>query len=332
MTLVESGIAPLNRKERRALASKQGNIARPVAKPVTIRELDKVDDLCLQEDLSICQAELMYYQLAQEITHLGRNRYVIFKGVGIPEALIRLYYAGLARHDFTETEEVKLWMRSDPRKIQQMRGFIGAHNQQCRELHKRVGGIRIVDEDSDEIIDAFIDSEDITIEAIFQEILRQREERIGLIKMQIGDLQSKLEDNPNIEIPPEYNLAAVKNEEESYLLANWAVFWTTVSYSVAANHLVAIPTTSRSETLENLKDVTRKAISIKPISVLRALEFHLRRDMIQQALATRATCGPARIKDWVKIKRGKDRLCVHIAEDTARVIFFVKGRDEAYNL
>ena len=114
-------------------------------------------------------------------------------------------------------------------------------------------------------------------------------------------------------------------------LPEWNVYWTTRFFSSTQNHLVNLDGSSRSTVLEEVKKLGQGQISIRPQSILSALEFHLRKDVVQRALSMRNKYGPDGIKDWVKIKRGSDRIFLLVSEGVEnQLVFFAAGRDVVY--
>lgn len=114
-------------------------------------------------------------------------------------------------------------------------------------------------------------------------------------------------------------------------LTQWEVFWTTRPFSYNPNHLVEVPTNSITAAASMLRRVGEGAISISTLSILASLEFHLRKGVIQRALGLRNKYAPEEIRDWVKLKRGKDRIHLFIPPDHEQtVIFFAAGRDVVY--
>lgn len=114
-------------------------------------------------------------------------------------------------------------------------------------------------------------------------------------------------------------------------LTQWGVFWTTRPFSYNPNHLVEVPTNSITQAARLLRRVGEGAISISTLSILASLEFHLGKNVIQRALGLRNKYAPEEIRDWVKLKRGKDRIHLFIPPDHKQtVIFFAAGRDVVY--
>jgi hypothetical protein len=99
------------------------------------------------------------------------------------------------------------------------------------------------------------------------------------------------------------------------------------------DNLVAINTDTKQHAVDSISKLVQGYASIKPISVANALEFYTRQDVIQKALAARLRYVPDELKEWARIKRGKDRIALQEQadkENNRRIIFFVEGRDQVY--
>lgn len=337
--------APLgsNRKERRVLERAQKQQGKHVV--TMVQDLEPLDPLLEESDLLLCQRELKDYKIAQEQTRISLMRHGIYLAAGIPESSVRTFYANLAKGNVVEGGEIGLWRQADPRKYQQTkqrRQMFDAHN---RAFAKRIGNKIVVDEDANEMV-ALIKDEIIPLKDIYEEVLRSRGEKIELVELQIEWLEGQQEAKELLPTQPvgqpvqiaEQSLESaeslpleVKTVRSEYPFLGWRLFWTRNHWSSDDNHLIPISTNSREDTLKSLTDVARGEISIKPISVLRALEFYLQKDVIQKALATRNKYGPEGIRDWAKIKRGRDRIFFLIPQaDKHQAIFFAAGRDVVY--
>lgn len=186
---------------------------------------------------------------------------------------------------------------------------------------------------------------DIPLDDLFRESIRSRHETTELIKMQVNWLEEQkkkakaearqkptvLEIITDIEPPVEASPAEpeIITPKEEFILSGWDLFWTTRHWSKKPNHLIPIPTTSREDALEVFDQVSRGEIMVKPGSILRSLEMHMQKDTIQQALATRMKYGPEERRDWIKIRRGGDRVLLFILGDR-QAIFFAGNRDSIY--
>lgn len=328
----------VGRKQRKAI---ERSLRRhPASKVAAVHELTPLDSLLEEDDLSICKQELAEYELAQKGTRINLEGYRLFRAVGIPDASLRSYYVKSADHDIPERAAINLWLQADPRQLQKLRGLLSVHNARSQKFFQSKGNRIIDDEEEREIVRTLIGLKGISVEDIFQEILRSRAERIGLIKLQIELLENQQKppvvspvmavEQPSTEISETIESVTLASRQE-YLLSNWRLFWTKTPWSTDTHHLIPIPTTSKEDTLESLTDIGRGIISIPAKSVIRTLEFHLQKDVIQKALATRNKYGPEGIRDWVKLKRGRDRIFFLVPQPNQHLgIFFVIGRDVAY--
>lgn len=207
------------------------------------------------------------------------------------------------------------------------------------------------DEDDEYMFELFKE-ETIGVDDVLREYIRSRSENLSLIDLQIDWLKKEKkrdrkakqhqpkpvifsQDVSPIQIveqqPKSIDPEPSEEDNSDFLLNGWDLFWTKSYYSTEDNHLEPVPTDRRLASIQELDRLGRKQISVKPSSVIKALEFHLRRDVIQKSLAARNKYGPEGVRDWVKIKRGRDRIFLYIPDpNQARAIFFVAGRDEVY--
>lgn len=290
--------------------------------------------------------ELRDYEFAQGLTKLNLNLCRVYRAAGIPETVVRAYYASLSKVDADEGASNSLWLQADPRKAQKQIEALAIIVKNRDRLLRINKGRVVLDEDSTSIYSNLIELEGIPLEDIFRETLRSRTESIELIKMQIDwfrthpviieydsrQLETDVKlDSVRVEETLETGAAEVisPKDKEPFSLLGLDLYWTKTHWSSDPHHLVQIPTSSRSKALQQFTDVSRGKISIKPSSIFRGLEFHMQKDVIQKALATRNKYGPEGIRDWVKIKRGKDRIFLLIPGE-GKAIFFAGGRDEIY--
>lgn len=335
----------LNRHQRRMmekLLRKQGEL--PVISAVQpLQPLDEIED----DDLSVCKQQLQDYELAQSQTRLSLEWYRLYRAMGIPDGSLRVYY----RNNLDFNPEIgslnDLKLQADPRKAQKLQKARAMLSARSAVLARSNGNRVVVDEEEMAFARVLIDDTRIPIEEIYKEILRSRGESIELLKMQIEwlvapqgmpelPLTPRVEEqtvpvaSPDLEIS-EAVIQAEQLPTRDYPLFGWDLFWTRTHWSSDPNHLASLPTMTRADTLKSLTEVARGEISIKPASILRALEFHLQKDIVQRALSARNRYGPEGIKDWVKIKRGRDRIFFLIPQpDQHRAIVFAGGRDIAY--
>lgn len=111
------------------------------------------------------------------------------------------------------------------------------------------------------------------------------------------------------------------------------LLWTEREWSTDESDLRLLDTSSKDRTVAEIARVTRRYASIKPVSIANGLEFYTKKDAIQKALAARLRYVPDHIKDWARVKRGKDRIALQELEDDEnrrRIVFFIEGRDQVY--
>lgn len=339
-----------NRRNRKALkALKKGVKQKVDLSSLDIQNIGSVDDFLDEDDLFLCKEELAKYEIAQEETKLAAELFRIYQIVGIPDLSARTYFKELGDSGKNHADsEARLWLQADPHKLKQQRQRILMFSARRKAFIKKAGNKFFTDEDFDIVAQSVDELTEYPLIDVFGEIYRSRAEKMELINLQIEWLeeQKKLEEQAKaIETSKEKtdseeeldyaptldNIFPVTDTSQNYSLQGWDLFWTTNHWSKEQNHLVPIPTFSREDTVECLSNVARDSISIKTSSVVRALEFHLQKNAIQKALATRNKYGADGIRDWVKIKRGRDRIFFNIpSEEQNRAIFFAAGRDIVY--
>lgn len=277
------------------------------------------------EEVDLYEEQLSLYQAAQEQNKSAFQLYNFLRSSGASEESCRPMFLGGESNEFA-------------------RPNLGHNEQRIREKAKRLFPKGIpkqiyLDEDDMELKKVLRDT-DIPTADILKEGLRVRQESIELMKMQIEwlrqhsttqateEITAENEVSTQMEVPAdEDNLQGDQGEEFS--LKEWDLYWTDVPWSVDPSHLVHISTNSRAATLKQLNQVARKEISIKPSSVVKALEFYLQQTVLQRATAARLKYVSAEVHDWIKIKRGNDRIPLLVPEE-GKAIFFVGGRDEIY--
>lgn len=123
------------------------------------------------------------------------------------------------------------------------------------------------------------------------------------------------------------------DSEQSFRLKDTRLFVTENPWRTNDHYLSPVRTDSKNDAIADVEKLCRGSLSIKPISIVNALEFYLDKDIFQKAMAARLRYVDGDQKDWVKIKRGKDRILVKeekLTEEQTRMIFFVEGRDQVY--
>lgn len=335
----------LNRHERRRMARQQKKQQDPIIVS-GVDMLAPVGDVIQEDDSSVCLQTLNEYGIAQFLTRNSLEWYRIYRAVEIPDSSLRVHYKNSTELNPEDGELNTLWLQANPRKVQQRKREITSLTARGVSFIRRNGNRITVDEEEVVLARVLIEDMSIPIEDIFKEILRSRSESIELLKMQIEwqaaqrEIQEPIiesdEEEQSVQVidcdmNPDNIIKRGQLPKNDFSLLGWDLFWTRSHWSSDPDHLVPLPTTARADTLKSLTDVTRGEISVKPSSILRALEFHLQKDIIQRALSTRNKYGSEGTKDWVKIKRGRDRIFFLIPQaDQHRAVFFAGGRDVVY--
>lgn len=159
----------------------------------------------------------------------------------------------------------------------------------------------------------------------------------------IGPLKPDLNEKPNpdilnqsdeqIELTSPDSFPVTLPDESEEFLPGISLFWTTRPWESDEKYLNPIDTSTRSQAVTGISQEVRGYASIKPGSVANALEFYTRQEVLQKALAARLRYVPDDLKDWARIKRGKDRIALKeliTDEGQRRIVFFVEGRDQIY--
>lgn len=341
-----SGINGLGRERRRALE----RVLRKVSNKKNegrfrkIHRLEGIEQLIYGEDLEICRQELGNYELSKKSMRLMAERYFLFREVGIPDSEMREFYLKIVQNKTTEEDQLRLFMMTESSKVNKNRSRLKALAKKEAKFRQECNYTFIGDDDAMQIFRSLLGNNVVETAGIFREILEYKQANIDLIKMQIEYLEnqqreaaitleaavSSQEQSDEVEKPvddaqPELNLG------EQTILGKVQLYWTSKPWSQEPQYLSPISTESWEQALEDFSKVSKGEISIKKSSILRALAFHLGKDVIQKALAARNKYGPEGIKEWVKIKRGKDRVFLLLPRE-GTAIFFVAGRDVAYQL
>lgn len=345
----------LSRAERRA-ADKQRRrqIKTPHANtPINVAPIHQV--LEHEEDGEYLEAQLEDYKGAQRYTELGFQLYSVYRSCGASENTLRDFFLPGA----IEVQGIlnKLSLEANPTKFAASAPLLQTL---LNSIFRTKKGFQ--DEDEDLIVSIMRD-EPVSLGDIFKEILRYRRENIELLGLQIDWLNGQDKaaetpkggspsyhrnahlapispqaeaDNQEVEIsvpaPSVENCREDKILEEPFSLSAWRLFWTDRYWSSEDSHLTEVSTSSREELTKGIAKLGEAQISIKPGSIARALEFHLiNKDVIQRGLAARLRYGSQDAHQWMKVKRGKDRIGIFVPTEPENVaIFFAAGRDEVY--
>lgn len=326
----------LNRAQRRAL----GNERKSIKKWKSGRgstTLKSVDTILEDDDIKVCQAELIAHQNMLLTTQISLQLCRLESDMGVSDETCRMIalgqIPGQTDYDAAAIQQLRVSERNLGKYF---------HN---RRLLSNLGNIlkhyRMYQPDDVELWRELIADRTIPLDALYSEYLNITKESIELIKLQIGDLKAKeqesqdrLHKGPQIqatesESSEDQDIEEPSSKQLPFVLSGWNLFWTERRWSTDPSHLLSIPTDNKDEAFESLSRIISSKVMIKPGSILKALEFHLQKDIIQRALATRLHYGPEEMREWVKIKRGRSRILLRVPEENI-AIFFAGNRDEIY--
>lgn len=302
--------------------------------------------LSKEDELKFLEQELMRYQSCASYDNFLYQLVKSLETIGSPERFkkmyVNVYYAGFGFYH--KDDKLELNAVSD----QEYSNFSRPLN--ALKRFKTV----YLDEDTDtvlELLNEQFNPPPGTTVKIMAEKSRSVKEEASLLAMQVAWLRDrnrkerkaqKKKDSQKtnntqpvstIEIPePEVETSIPLQEpDRPALLSEWEVFWTTRRFSTDPNHLIRINTDDQEMMVRQISTQSRGQISISPSSIANALEFHLRRDIIKKALAMRNKYLPEYARDWIKLKRGKDRIMLYTPQDQPnQLYFFAAGRDTIY--
>lgn len=333
----------------------------------TVRPTELNTLLDFENDLSLYQRELKLARKLETHSRLMLESLGLYMKAGVSEETYRQHLIvsipGQQLYD-RYAVEVRLVSEADPARIVQIIHRVKAIDAENRRLNIKTPYTR---EAVDEAILLLTDP-NIPLEDLLKDNLRVRHESSELLRMHVQWLENEereerrlrqlnrkaeqaiiqqsrkpiKEENPLVinaieEVAEEpvkliEEIALVTPESKPFNLKGWELFWTSSHWSRNPHHFISIPTDSRERSVDVFKEIARGEIMIDPSSVIRALEFHLSKDIIQRALATRLHYGPEDRRDWIKIKRGRGRILLLIPEkEKERAIFFAGNRDDIYD-
>lgn len=344
VTSTLSGIEGLGREDRRRLGRALRRVSSKEYRPFSQTHLlEGIEQLIYGEDLEICRQELRSYELSKKSMCLMAERYFLFREVGIPDSEIRDFYLRIVRNETAEGDQLRLFVMADRLKVNKNRGRLNVLVKKETKFRKECNYTFMGDNDAMQIFRSLLGNNEVKTTDIFGEILDHKQANIDLIKMQIEYLEKQQREaavaleatvsnqEQPVEEKPVNGTKPKINSSEQAVLEKVRLFWTENPWSQEQQYLSPISTESWEQALEDFSKVSKGEISIKKSSILRALAFHLGKDVIKKALAARNKYGPEGIREWVKIKRGKDRIFLSVPQE-GTAIFFVAGRDVAYQL
>ena len=285
------------------------------------------------DDTSLFQRELGLYERAQATDRAKLGLYHVYRSMGIPDNDLRDFFANPSFDPYTYG---KIMGQIPFNRMSQAMGLTTTY---VNELFRPDA---IVDDEDANDLSAQLQKADLGMEEILMEILRARQESIGLIKLQMEILVKEQQPNYEtdnssvdevVELDAPNSVIPIGTEEvvEDYILSPWEIQWTTRYWSTNPTYLVPLPTQSRETMIGAIEQLGRGVISIKPLSVVRAIEFHVGKNVIQRALAMRNRHTLGDSGDWIKLKRGDDRIGLLLPDpDEQKAIVFAGGRDVVY--
>lgn len=348
----EIDIGPGNRQARRFAAKLAVKLRRQVADSTPVRPQTTASLLNREDDLPLYISELELSAKMERRQRLQYADYQIHRQVGATEETYRQYLiCSLPGQDLYHLPTVTAQMLSeiDSTQIRYLAPRIQSMATEMKRLNIRFDPND--EETRDDLL--LLTDRNIPLKDLFLEGIRSRHEINQLLRMQIEYLkdqkkQAKIEARQKLRVSPqllpeisklpldsieeekvEVSPQVPAEETQPFVLSGWDLFWTARHWSTEPNHLIQIPTSSRNDALEVFEPISRGEITIKPGSIIRALEMHMSKDIIQQALATRLKYGPEERRGWIKIKRGGVRILLSVPGNH-QAIFFAGNRDNIY--
>jgi hypothetical protein len=317
-------------------------------------ELIPMNELLDQEnDLTLLESELGKYSAALGYDRIIFNLFSVYRQNNISEKFMRtslaVYYGDKTYEDTNENLLSTLPRQAYQTMMTLMKSISNTRNIYFDEDHKII--LQLLKEDERfpviDLVAEKIRSETEDVQLLVAQVdhlkklrkqEKQRKKRTTQTQAATATPQIIPPETAPIVIPPEAGPLQAEIPEHLqnvpdaiFLLSNWQLYWTSNYFSTQPHHLTQIPTHERQATIAAIKAVGQKQISISIASLVRALEFYVQKDTIQRALSARNKYAPKEIRDWVKIKRGKDRIMLYIPpESPDNLIFFADGRDVIY--
>src|SRR3989344_1125123 len=329
----EGETPPLNRSQKRLIERIQRtNAAKRIKKGNSDRSrkiihLKPIDDLIDEDgDIEFYSEEKDNYNQSLRQLRFGCQFYMIFKNTGVSEETLRNNAILSGTEGYNQLDFFSTLSREVSRK--KFLSSFAVLNNLAAQMRT---GKRFIPDDV-EVWSELLRDRDIPLLDLYNEAIRSRKETVELLQLQIDWLKDR-------EITGTAEIGDLVEEENTheispivappFSLKHWDLKLTTRNWSSARQHLIEIPTGSMNEALESIKLNVRGEIMIKPKSVLNALEFFLSQSVLQRAMAARLKYVPEHMREWIKIKRGRDRILLLVPEE-GQAIFFAGNRDEIY--
>lgn len=289
------------------------------------------DEVMLQKELAVQNA------LLKQISH-SRVIYRVLRNCQVSDrtALGTLFPLGNEAGNLS-----KAFLEANRRSLMQSANILKVLDDKFRKL-------KVSYRDREEIaLIKLMRGGDFSGEEIFEETLRARGESIELMSVQLDWLRQQKEPDEiilptpeakTIDSPIDTPVQVQETEtiespaiEPPFPLSDWNIHFTSTPWSDLPSRLHPVDSSSKTAMIAEIEELTRTYRSIKPSSIVRAIAYHLvDKDTIQKALATRFRYSEDEDKDWVKVKRGGDRIGLLIHEEARAAIFCIEGRDVVY--
>lgn len=334
---IESGI--INRESRRAqkyskVIARQTSVD-GLKKGLRIVNLNTIDSILENggEDIQFYNQEFNIQQYALNRLQIERQIMMVLQNMGVrPDTIRDFVYSRTFKFENYPKVYNQLVSETNPRAYDRSVSVLNVLQRKIKS------NVRFFPEET-EVWELLLKDPEINTIDLFAEAIRSTKENTALIKLQIDWITEKArlavaKSQTPIKTSTDDSQIAAKNGEitniaESFALKDWQLYWTNRHWSTQPQHLIHISTDSYEEALTSIKSITLGEVMIKPASVLRAIEFYLGKDVLQKALSARVKYAPEQTREWIKIKRGKDRIMVHEPVDQ-NVIFFAGNRDSIY--
>lgn len=339
----EAPLPSMSRQLRRlaSRSAREGSYIPNNGRTINVLPTDSLIDE--EDDLALYQSELKAHTASLGNIEKFYRLHVILTGCGIKDGQLRRFYT---QGNITEVALLNMLSSVNPDELKSRKRLIGSIESLFGNKHKTPDFIN--DPEVRDIFGTYLET-DVPLNDIFKEVKRSRRESLELIRMHIewlkahptnsyAELETHFEQeealqSDNFDAAPDTSLTITNTANpanEDFSLRGLQLFWSKKSWSIEPNRLVLIPTATRAQALKVFRDQSRGIISIKASSVLRTLEFYLQKTIIQRALSMKNKYSSEEVRNWAKIKRGKDRIHLQALDNDRQVVFFIEGRDEAY--
>lgn len=289
-----------------------------------------------QTEINSLASDIQDLNNIQKRARLMRSTYNIYDQIGMPD---EYFWEGYMSRQFAEPVSPG-WILRTYEKYGPYMDF-GKMQQLFPALIQRISAVNRMptyrDHDEIELMTELRPS-GIPFLDVFDECIRVRSDLIDLAVMQQDWLKQKQEPpvvtateikDPEILLSADVNILDDEcSVEPTSQQAAYRLFITQVPYSIATEDRTEIDLSDPKTVVSAIESATRGDRSIKPGSILRAVEFYVGLTDVQRAVLAKNKFEPEDRKKWLKMKRGKDRL--RLTKQGDEVTLFIAGRDVAY--